>query len=70
VWSRIVTFGEGAPSLYGTKSTWEEKEVGCGQEVVAENSKFELDFRTLWREAWQCNRMENISDNWTDDLQL
>ena len=47
VWSSIATCGEDGPSFYGTESAWEEKEVACGQEVVAENSKFELDFRTL-----------------------
>lgn len=47
VWSSIATRGEDGPSFYGTESAWEEKEVACGQEVVAESSKFELDFRTL-----------------------
>lgn len=47
VWSGTATLGEEGPSLYGTESAWEEKEVACGQEVVAENSKFEFGFRTL-----------------------
>lgn len=49
VWSSIATRGEEGASFYGTESAWEEQEVACGQEVVAEYSKFELDFRTSER---------------------
>ena len=49
VWSSIATHGEEGPSFYGAESAWKEQEVACGQEVVAEHSKFELDFRTSER---------------------